>query len=44
MPLLRVGVHPPDCRHTALVRSIEATLSAAVRRRRIGRYKELLAA
>jgi predicted deacetylase len=43
MPVLRVGVHPPDCRHPALVRSIEATLSAAVRRRRIGRYKELLA-
>lgn len=41
--VLRVGVHPPDCRHPTLVRSIEATLAATARKRRIGRYGELLA-
>lgn len=44
MPVLRVGVHPPDCRHPVLVRSIETTLKAAVRRRRVARYGDLLAA
>ena len=28
VPVLRVGVHPPDCRHPALVRSIETTLAS----------------
>lgn len=42
--VLRVGVHPPDCRHPALVRSIEATLATAGRRRRVASYGELLAA
>lgn len=44
MPVLRVGVHPPDCDHPALVRSIEATLTAATRRRTVASYGELLAA
>jgi len=39
---LRVGVHPPDVRYPALVRSIEATLHTASRRRRPARYSELL--
>ena len=43
MPVLRVGVHPPDSHHPAVVRSIDATLSATARRRRIGSYGELLA-
>jgi uncharacterized protein len=40
--VLRVGVHPPDVRSPALLRSIEATLSAALRTRRSARYGELL--
>jgi predicted deacetylase len=40
-PVLRVGVHPPDCRHPALVRSIEATFRAAGRKRRAASYAEL---
>jgi len=44
MPVLRVGVHPPDCRHPVLVRSIDTTLAAAVRRRRVASYGDLLAA
>ena len=43
-PVLRVGVHPPDCRHPALVRSIEKTLAATTRVRRASRYSDLLAA
>lgn len=39
--VLRVGVHPPDCRHPALVRSIEATFAAARRHRRPAAYAEL---
>ena len=42
MNVLRVGVHPPDCRHPALVRSIEKTLKLAARDRRPGRYSDLL--
>lgn len=44
MKVLRIGVHPPDCRHPALVRSIEATFRKAARNRRVGRYSDLLAA
>ena len=43
-PVLRIAVHPPDCRHRALVRSIERTVVVATRRRRVGSYGELLAA
>lgn len=39
--VLRVGVHPPDSRHPALVRSIEATLQMAGRTRRAAGYAEL---
>lgn len=41
---LRVGVHPPDVRHPQLVRSIEATLRTAMRRRQPARYSDLLGA
>lgn len=42
--VLRVGVHPPDVRHQALVKSIERTLTGALKNRRAGRYSDLLAA
>jgi uncharacterized protein len=44
LEVLRIGVHPPDCRHPALVRSIGETFEAAGRTRRPGRYSDLLAA
>ncbi len=34
LEVLRVGVHPPDVHHGRLVRSIDATLAAALRSRR----------
>src|SRR5206468_7849280 len=45
MPLkiLRVGVHPPDIRHTALVNSIQATFRRAITDRRIASYSDLIA-
>jgi len=42
--VLRVGVHPPDCRHPALVQSIETTLRAARRHRRPAAYSDLAVA
>ena len=42
MQVLRIGVHPPDVHHPALVRSIDATLASAMRRRRAASYSELL--
>jgi predicted deacetylase len=42
LPVLRIGVHPPDVRHPALVRSIEKTLAAAAATRRPARYSDLL--
>jgi uncharacterized protein len=42
MKVLRVGVHPPDCRHPVLVRSIEKTLRTAMIKRKAGRYGDLL--
>jgi predicted deacetylase len=42
--VLRVGVHPPDTRHPALVRSIRKTMAIVSRKRRAGRYSDLLAA
>lgn len=39
---LRIGVHPPDIRHPALVSSIEATFRAAGRNRTPARYADLL--
>jgi hypothetical protein len=44
LDVLRVGVHPPDVHHPALVRSIKKTLSAAAASRRVGRYADLLPA
>lgn len=43
IPVLRVGVHPPDVRSPALLKSIDATFAAGLRSRRAGRYSELLA-
>jgi len=40
--VLRIGVHPPDGRHPALVRSIDKTFTIARKRRRAGRYSDLL--
>ena len=42
--VVRVGVHPPDCRHPALLRSIEKTVEIACRSRRPAAYSELAAA
>lgn len=42
LEVLRVGVHPPDVRHPALLKSIERTLSVASGTRRPGRYSDLL--
>jgi predicted deacetylase len=42
LSVLRIGVHPPDVRHPALVRSIEKTLAAAAATRRPARYSDLL--
>jgi predicted deacetylase len=43
LPVLRIGVHPPDCRHASLVRSIEHTFGKAAQTRRAAAYSELLA-
>jgi len=42
LEVLRIGVHPPDIRHPALVRSIGRTFTAARRERRPARYGDLL--
>jgi uncharacterized protein len=42
LKVLRVGVHPPDIRHPALVRSIEATFRSAAKHRRAAAYADLL--
>lgn len=42
--VLRVGVHPPDVHHPALVRSIAETLSVVGGSREPARYSDLLAA
>ena len=43
MKVLRVGVHPPDIRHAALVRSIRKTFRSASTNRRPASYAELVA-
>jgi predicted deacetylase len=43
IPVLRIGVHPPDVRSPALLRSIDASLKAGLKTRHPGRYSELLA-
>ena len=40
--VLRIGVHPPDVRPPALVKSIDKTLRSAARTRRAARYSDLL--
>jgi uncharacterized protein len=42
LDVLRVGVHPPDIRHPALVASIQKTLQKALQHRRAARYADLL--
>jgi predicted deacetylase len=42
LDILRIGVHPPDVRHPALMRSIGKTLRVARRGRRPARYSDLL--
>jgi hypothetical protein len=42
LDVLRIGVHPPDVRHPALVRSIEKTTERAAENRRPARYADLL--
>lgn len=42
LKVLRIGVHPPDVRHPALVRSIDKTFRSAARTRRAARYWDLL--
>jgi predicted deacetylase len=42
LDILRIGVHPPDVRHPALMRSIGKTLRVARRSRRPARYSDLL--
>jgi predicted deacetylase len=44
LKVLRIGVHPPDVRHPALVRSIEKTFTSAALTRRAGRYSDLISA
>jgi hypothetical protein len=42
LKILRVGVHPPDIRHPALVRSIQRTFRSAAKNRRAAAYGDLL--
>jgi uncharacterized protein len=42
LEVLRIGVHPPDVRHPALVRSIGKTFTWATKSRRPARYSDLL--
>jgi predicted deacetylase len=42
LEVLRIGVHPPDVRHPALVTSIGETFRVAKRKRRPSRYRDLL--
>lgn len=42
LDVLRIGVHPPDSRHPALVRSIDKTFGIARKTRRAARYSDLL--
>jgi uncharacterized protein len=42
LKVLRIGVHPPDVRHPALVESINGTFRTARRSRAPGAYRDLL--
>ena len=42
LKVLRIGVHPPDVHHPALVRSIARTFATARRNRRPAAYRDLL--
>jgi predicted deacetylase len=42
LQVLRIGVHPPDVRHPAIIGSIGKTFTTAKRRRVPGRYGDLL--
>ncbi|WP_309662817.1 polysaccharide deacetylase family protein [Sphingomonas sp.] len=43
-PVMRIGVHPPDVRVPALLRSIDVTITQLAKTRRRGGYAELLKA
>jgi len=42
LKVLRIGVHPPDVRHPALVQSIRTTLRKTAGERQLARYADLL--
>lgn len=42
LDVLRIGVHPPDVRHSSLVKSIDKTMRIAASTRRAGRYADLI--
>ena len=42
LEVLRIGVHPPDVRHSPLVQSIQETLRSAAGERQPARYADLL--
>ena len=42
LSVLRIGVHPPDVRHPALVRSIRKTFRKAMEGRTAAAYSDLL--
>jgi predicted deacetylase len=39
--VLRIGAHPPDVHHPAIMRSMHKTLETATRHREAGRYRDL---
>ncbi len=44
LDVLRIGVHPPDVHHAAVLSSIDRTMRAATKNRRAARYSDLLPA
>lgn len=42
LDVLRIGVHPPDIRHRAIMKSMDRSFCAGLRTRRAGRYADLL--
>ena len=43
-PVLRIGVHPPDVRHSAIMQSVGKALEIASGQRQVARYSDLLSA
>jgi predicted deacetylase len=42
--VLRIGLHPPDCRHPAVIRSVGAALRHSIAHREVARYGDLTVA